>query len=42
MPEKSHKRVPLCNLFTTMLERFGDTETEKFNRASGNMNEVLV
>jgi len=42
MPEESHKRVPLCNLYTTMLERFGDKETEKFNRASGNMNEVLV
>jgi hypothetical protein len=42
MPTESHKRIPLCNLFSTMLERFGDSETEKFNRASGNMNEVLV
>lgn len=37
MPEESHRRVPLCNLFTTMLQRFGDTETERFNRATGTL-----
>ena len=42
MPTEAHKRVPLCNLYSTMLEQFGDRETEKFNRATGNMNEVLV
>ncbi len=28
------RRVPLCNLYTTMLQRFG-IEVEKFNRATG-------
>jgi len=27
-------RVPLCNLYTTMLQRFG-LEIERFNKASG-------
>lgn len=41
MPEESHRRVPLGNLFTTMLHQFGDAETEKFNKATGDMDEVL-
>ena len=28
------RRVPLCNLYTTMLQRFG-VETDRFNKASG-------
>ncbi len=42
MPDESHRRVPLSNLFTTMLHQFGDHETDKFNKATGNMDEVLV
>ena len=30
------RRVPLCNLFTTLLQKFG-VETEKFNKASGTL-----
>lgn len=41
-PEESHRRVPLANLFTTMLQEFGCTEVEKFNRATGNMSEVVT
>jgi hypothetical protein len=36
MPEKSHVRVPLSNLFTTMLQRFG-VETDRFNKATGTL-----
>ncbi len=39
-PEKSHLRVPLCNLFTTMLQQFGCDELEKFSRATGAMSEL--
>ena len=28
------RRVPLCNLYTTMLQRFG-VEIDRFNKASG-------
>ncbi len=42
MPVEPHRKIPLCNLFTTMLHQFGDVETDKFNRATGNMNEVLL
>ena len=28
------RRVPLCNLFTTMLQRFG-VEVDRFNKATG-------
>lgn len=41
MPAESHRRVPLANLYTTMLQKFGDHDTERFNRATGDMNEVL-
>ncbi|MGB7324998.1 MAG: DUF1552 domain-containing protein [Rubripirellula sp.] len=37
MPEKSHVRVPLSNLFTTMLQRFG-VETDRFNKSTGTLN----
>jgi hypothetical protein len=30
------RRVPLCNLYTTMLQRFG-VETDRFNKASGTL-----
>lgn len=30
------RRVPLCNLFTTLLQKFG-VETDKFNKASGTL-----
>lgn len=42
MPVESHQRVPLGNLFTTMLHQFGDMETEKFNKATGDLDEVLL
>lgn len=41
MPKERHLKKPLSNLFTSMLQKFGDTEIEKFNRATGDMNEVL-
>ena len=34
MPKKSHLRVPLSNLFMTMLQRFG-VETDQFNKSTG-------
>ena len=37
MPEEAHRRVPLGNLFTTMLRQFGDRDTERFNRATGTL-----
>ena len=42
MPEEQHRRVPLGNLFTTMLHQFGDQHTETFNRATGSLDEVLL
>jgi len=35
-PDEQHRHVPLCNLFTTMLQRFG-MEVERFNKASGTL-----
>ena len=40
LPSESHRRVPLSNLFTTMLQKFGDHQTERFNRATGTL-EIL-
>jgi hypothetical protein len=37
MPDAHHQRVPLCNLYTTMLQRFG-VEIDRFNTASGTVN----
>lgn len=37
MPKKSHVRVPLSNLFATMLQRFG-VETDRFNKSTGTLN----
>ena len=37
-PTSRHRRVPLANLFTTMLQRFG-VETDKFNTATGTLPE---
>lgn len=37
MPKDSHRRVPLCNLYTTMLRQFSGRETEAFNRATGTL-----
>ncbi|MEL6108928.1 MAG: DUF1552 domain-containing protein [Planctomycetota bacterium] len=42
MPAESHQRVPLGNLFTSMLHQFGDHETGEFNRANGDLDEVLL
>jgi hypothetical protein len=39
-PQESHRRTPLCNLFTTMLQQFGCEEIEKFSRATGTMSEL--
>ncbi|MFK8115594.1 MAG: DUF1552 domain-containing protein [Rubripirellula sp.] len=36
-PKQSHRRVPLSNLFTTMLQRFG-VELDNFNQATGTLN----
>ena len=35
-PDAGQRQTPLCNLFTTMLQRFG-VETAKFNKASGTL-----
>ena len=37
-PTSRHRRVPLANLYTAMLQRFG-VETEKFNTATGTLPE---
>ena len=39
-PEQSHRRIPLCNLFTTMLQKFGCQTVEKFSRATGTMSQL--
>ncbi|MDF1861380.1 MAG: DUF1552 domain-containing protein [Verrucomicrobiales bacterium] len=39
-PTGKSRRIPLCNLFTTLLQQFG-TEVETFNKATGTMNEVV-
>ena len=39
-PKESSRRVPLCNLFTTLLQDFG-AEVEAFNKANGTMNELV-
>lgn len=35
-PTENHKRVPLCNLYGSMLQRFG-LEIDKFNKGSGTL-----
>ena len=35
-PTETNRRVPLCNLYTTLLQRFG-VEIERFNKASGTL-----
>ena len=37
MPSVDHQRVPLCNLYTTLLQRFG-VEIDRFNLATGTIN----
>ena len=39
-PKAAHKRIPLSNLYTTMLQQFGCGNVEKFNRATGSMSEL--
>ncbi|TWU47262.1 hypothetical protein Poly51_50610 [Rubripirellula tenax] len=39
-PEASSKRIPLCNLYTTMLQEFGCEDVDAFNTASGTMSEL--
>ena len=41
MPTQSHLKIPLCNLFTAMLQQFGCREVERFNTATGSMTELL-
>ena len=38
-PDVGQRQVPLCNLFTSMLQRFG-VETAKFNKASGTLDNL--
>ena len=40
-PTESSRKVPLCNLFTTMLQQFGCEELERFNTATGSMSELV-
>ena len=37
MPATDRQRIPLCNLFTTLLQRFG-VEVDRFNVATGTIN----
>ncbi len=39
MPEEQHRRVPLCNLFLTMAQRFG-IETDAFGHSKGTLTEL--
>ena len=39
MPEEKVKRVPLCNLYLTMAQRFG-VETDSFGRSKGTLSEI--
>jgi hypothetical protein len=34
--EEAHRRVPLCKLYVSMLQRFG-VETDSFSTASGTL-----
>ena len=36
LPAESNKRVPLCNLFLSMLQRFG-VETDEFSMSTGTL-----
>lgn len=38
-PKVSNRRVPLCNLFVSMLQRFG-VETDQFSQGTGTLNEL--
>jgi hypothetical protein len=39
-PEESHRRVPLSNLFVTMLNQFGLEGNETFGRANGDFSQL--
>jgi hypothetical protein len=39
MPAEKEKRVPLCNLYLTMAQRFG-VETGSFGRSKGTLSEL--
>ena len=41
MPTEASRKVPLCNLFTTMLQQFGCEDLERFNTATGSMSELV-
>ena len=41
-PSESHKRIPLCNVYTAMLQRFGCRDVDRFNRATGSMTELFA
>lgn len=36
LPEENHKKVPLCNLYTSMLQKFG-VEEDRFNIGTGTL-----
>jgi len=40
-PTENHKRVPLCNLYGSMLQRFG-LEIDNFNKGSGTLTGLVV
>ncbi len=40
-PEENHKRVPLCNLYGSMLQRFG-LEIDTFNKGTGTLTGLEV
>jgi hypothetical protein len=39
LPEAAEKRVPLCNLYLTMAQRFG-VEAGAFGRSKGTFSEI--
>jgi hypothetical protein len=39
-PTESHRRVPLSNLFTTMLNQFGISNIQRFGKSTGTLSEI--
>ena len=37
LPKADHLRVPMCNLFTTMLQTFSNDEVDSFNTSTGTL-----
>ena len=40
-PKESRRRVPLCNLFVSMLQRFG-VESDSFSTSTGTLNGLEI